>query len=100
MNAKSRRIGSNLRKVDTHTVTPKEYEELPEVSASDLARAQFRVGGQRKPHPRSRGPQLAPKKIPLSLRLSPEVVRHFRAKGRGWQTRIDQALKKLVASGE
>jgi uncharacterized protein (DUF4415 family) len=29
---------------------------------------------------------------------SPEVVEHFRAKGPGWQTRIDEVLKKLVAS--
>lgn len=100
MNAKSKRIGSNLRKVDAHTVTREEYDELPEVSAATLARARYRVGGRLKPHPRRRGAQIAPKKIPLSLRLSPEVVRHFRAKGRGWQTRIDQALRKLVASGK
>lgn len=97
MNAKSRRIGSNLRKLDAHVITPAEYEELPEVTAATLARAQYRVGGRLKAHPRRRGPQRTPKKIPLSLRLSPEVVKHFRAKGRGWQTRIDEALRKLVA---
>ena len=96
MNAKSKRIGSNLKKVDTHAVTPAEYAELPEVTTALLGRAQYRVGGRLKAHPRRRGPQKAPKKIPLSLRLSPEVVKHFRAKGRGWQTRIDEALRKLV----
>ena len=100
MSAKSRRIGSNLRKVDAHVVTPAEYAELPEVSAVSLERAQYRVGGRLKAHPRRRGPQKAPRKIPLSLRLSPEVVKHFRAKGRGWQTRIDEALKKLLVSGK
>ena len=98
MNAKSRRIGSNLKKVDAHVVTPAEYAELPEITAALLERAQYRVGGRLKAHPRHRGPQKAPKKIPLSLRLSPEVVKHFRAKGRGWQTRIDEALRKLVGS--
>ena len=98
MNAKSRRIGSNLKKVDAHVVTPAEYAEVPEVTAESLARAQYRVGGRLKAHARRRGPQKAPKKIPLSLRLSPEVVKHFRAKGRGWQTHIDEALKKLVGS--
>lgn len=98
MSAKSRRIGSNLKKVDAHVITPAEYEEVPEVTAAQLARAQYRVGGRLKAHPRRRGPQKTPKKVPLSLRLSPEVVKHFRAKGRGWQTRIDEALRKVVGS--
>ena len=100
MNAKSRRIGSNLKKADAHAVTPAEYEELPEVTSEVLARAEYRVGGRLKAHPRRRGPQKSPRKVPLSLRLSPEVVRHFRAKGRGWQTRIDEALKKIVTSAK
>lgn len=98
MNAKSRRIGSNLKKVDAHVITAAEYEEAPEVTAAQLARAEYRVGGRLKAHPRGRGPQKSPKKIPLSLRLSPEVVKHFRAGGRGWQTRIDEALRKFVGS--
>ena len=98
MSAKSRRIGSNLKKVDAHVPTSAEYAELPEVTAAQLERAQYRVGSRLKAHPGRRGPQKAPKKIPLSLRLSPEVVKHFRAKGRGWQTRIDEALKRLVGS--
>ena len=43
-----------------------------------------------------RGPQKAPTKIPVSIRLSPEVVQHFKAKGPGWQSRIDNALRKIV----
>ena len=100
MSAKSRRTGSNFKKVDAHVVTPAEYDELPEVTRAQLEQAQYRVGGRLKAHPRRRGPQKAPKKIPLSLRLSADVVRHFRAKGPGWQTRIDLALKKIVASGK
>jgi uncharacterized protein (DUF4415 family) len=46
--------------------------------------------------PRTRGPQAAPKKIPVSIRLSPEVVERFKAQGPGWQTRIDEILKKAV----
>jgi len=100
MTAKSKRIGSNLKKVDAHVVAPDEYAELPEVTAALLERAQYRVGGRLKAHPRRRGPQKAPKKVALSLRLSPEVVKHFRAKGRGWQTRIDAALRKIVGTGK
>jgi uncharacterized protein (DUF4415 family) len=43
-----------------------------------------------------RGPQKAPTKIPVSIRLSPEVVQHFKAKGPGWQSKIDAALRKMV----
>lgn len=46
---------------------------------------------------RVRGLQKAATKKPVSLRLSAEVVEHFRADGPGWQTRIDQALKDIIA---
>ena len=43
-----------------------------------------------------RGPQRAPTKIPVSIRLSPEVISYFKAKGPGWQSRIDEALRKMA----
>jgi uncharacterized protein (DUF4415 family) len=43
-----------------------------------------------------RGPQKAPTKTLVSLRLSPEVIDHFKATGRGWQTRIDGALMESI----
>lgn len=43
-----------------------------------------------------RGPQKAPTKKLVSLRLSPEVIEHFKAGGPGWQTRIDSALVKAI----
>jgi uncharacterized protein (DUF4415 family) len=43
-----------------------------------------------------RGPQKAPTKKLVSLRLSPEVIEHFKAGGRGWQTRIDSALREAI----
>lgn len=46
--------------------------------------------------PGQRGPQKSPVKKQVSLRLSPEVIAHFKAKGRGWQTRIDETLKKAI----
>jgi uncharacterized protein (DUF4415 family) len=32
----------------------------------------------------------------VSLRLSPEVIEHFKATGDGWQSRIDETLRKVV----
>jgi len=47
--------------------------------------------------PGERGPQKAPTKQRVSLRLSRDVVDTFRATGAGWQTRIDDALREYVA---
>lgn len=48
---------------------------------------------------RRRGrPKSATPKEAIKLRLSPEVLAYFRSTGRGWQTRIDDALRKVVKS--
>ena len=49
---------------------------------------------------RTRGKQKAPLKVPVSLRLDPDVVEHFRATGRGWQTRINDTLRRAAFGGE
>jgi uncharacterized protein (DUF4415 family) len=43
-----------------------------------------------------RGSQKAPTKVQTTLRLSRDVVDFFRATGRGWQTKLDKALKEYV----
>jgi len=45
---------------------------------------------------RGRGPQKAPTKTLVSLRLSPDVLEKFKADGPGWQSRIDEVLRKAV----
>jgi uncharacterized protein (DUF4415 family) len=42
---------------------------------------------------RRRGPQKSPKKVPISIRLSPDVAQGLRATGNGWQRRADAALR-------
>lgn len=37
----------------------------------------------------------APKEL-TTLRLDPDVLAHFRATGPGWQTRINEALRKAA----
>lgn len=46
--------------------------------------------------PGERGPGRKPKKVLLSVRYSPEVVEYFRSTGKGWQARMDEALKEWV----
>jgi uncharacterized protein (DUF4415 family) len=43
-----------------------------------------------------RGPQKAPTKRLLALRLDPEVIDAFRATGPGWQSRINEQLRAAV----
>jgi uncharacterized protein (DUF4415 family) len=45
---------------------------------------------------KGRGPNKALTKKLVSLRLSPEVIEHFNATGDGWQSRIDETLRKVV----
>ena len=47
---------------------------------------------------RKRGPNKRPPKEQVAIRFSPEVLAYFRAQGRGWQTRMDEALKEFIAS--
>ncbi|MEA3640013.1 MAG: BrnA antitoxin family protein [Lamprobacter sp.] len=42
---------------------------------------------------RTRGPQKAPTKIPITIRLDPDVLEGLRATGKGWQTRANAALR-------
>ena len=41
-------------------------------------------------------PPLAKPKVSTTIRLSRDVVDHFKATGRGWQTRIDDALRDWI----
>jgi uncharacterized protein (DUF4415 family) len=45
---------------------------------------------------KGRGPNKAPTKQMVSLRLSPLVLDHFKAGGRNWQSRINAVLEKEV----
>jgi uncharacterized protein (DUF4415 family) len=46
---------------------------------------------------RKRGPQKTPKKVPVSIRLSPDVAEGLRATGNGWQGRADDVLRSWLA---
>ena len=42
-------------------------------------------------------PPSAKHKVSTTIRLSRDVIDRFRAGGRGWQTRIDEALRDWIA---
>ena len=73
--------------------------EVRELSADDLAK--FRPAAEAmlsslKRKLGVRGPQRAPTKERITIRLSREVVEQFRESGAGWQTRVDAALREWL----
>ena len=45
---------------------------------------------------RGRGRQTAPTKEQVTIRLDADITAHFRAGGPGWQTRLNDALRRAV----
>ena len=45
---------------------------------------------------RVRGPQRAPTKIMIALRIDRDVAERWRASGRGWQSRMNDVLRKAA----
>ena len=43
---------------------------------------------------RCRGPQRAPIKAAITLRLDPDVLDKFKSTGPGWQSRMNEALRQ------
>ena len=48
---------------------------------------------------RGRGPQKAPTKVLTTVRLDADVIAFFRAQGSGYQSRINEALKRVKERG-
>ncbi len=71
----------------------------PEWTAADFKRA--RPAAEVAPnivaaYLKRRGPQKAPTKNLVSLRLDRDVLERFRKTGRGWQGRMNKALRKAA----
>ena len=81
-------IGSDLKKADALSITPEQYQEIPELTEQWFSEAEPHVGGRKVGRPKSANP-----KVPLKLRLDRDVVQAFRATGPGWQTKINATLR-------
>jgi uncharacterized protein (DUF4415 family) len=68
-------------------------DDLPEIADAMLDRAELRIG--ERVIRRGRPPLAAPKQA-VKLRLDPEVLAYFRERGPGWQTRINEALRRAA----
>jgi uncharacterized protein (DUF4415 family) len=74
-------VSDNPKLTDEQLSKAKPFAEaLPELAASIR---------------RGRGPNKAPTKKLVSLRLSGQVIDKYKAGGPGWQSRIDQDLRRI-----
>jgi uncharacterized protein (DUF4415 family) len=48
---------------------------------------------------RGRGPQKTPTKVLTTVRLDADVIAFFKSQGRGYQTRINDELRKVLTKG-
>lgn len=74
--------------------------ESPPLSEEMLSR----IKPVKESHPdipkRVRGPQKTPLKIPVSIRLHPDIVEYFKEQGKGWQTKINNILYDYVKTNK
>ena len=83
-----------------HGYTKKDWDDVqsPELTAKEIAKAKpfaealpALAASIRK----GRGPNKAPTKKLVSLRLSGQVLEAYKAKGPGWQSRTDEDLRRI-----
>jgi uncharacterized protein (DUF4415 family) len=77
----------------TPVATQLDPDDAPVLTEEFFERADVYNGNKlvRAGRPRSANPKLA-----LKLRIDPDVVEYFRATGPGWQTRINDTLRKAA----
>jgi uncharacterized protein (DUF4415 family) len=110
MNEKSRDsnrfLGSDLARVDAHEIQSDEYVEIPELTDESVEHGQWLIAGVempveegkeafRKALKRGR-PKASVTKISTTIRLDADVLEALRATGHGWQTRLNQVLRKWL----
>ena len=74
----------DLSKVDAGVFRPA-AEVLPPDLLAGLVALRKRRG--------ERGPQKSPTKVPTTIRFDADVLAALKASGKGWQTRVNEAVK-------
>ena len=87
MTGKKRALKSNFAKVDAYRLKASDYDDAPELSDEQLKKAAIKRG-----RPKIENPKEA-----ITLRVSPDTIKRFRAKGDDWRARMAKALEKAKA---
>lgn len=85
---------------DAHEIAPEEYEDIPELTEDDFARAVPCIGDRQVTWAeweafRARElvrPQPGHRKVHVNVLLDHDVLERFRSTGPGWQSLINEAL--------
>jgi uncharacterized protein (DUF4415 family) len=93
MSEKLKNTERDWSKFDAHAITAEEYDEIPELTDEQLDEADLYEGDKliRRGRPKS-----GQAKVALTVRYDAEVIAAFKATGRGWQTRMNDALKEWL----
>lgn len=70
-------------------------DDAPELTDAWFQRADLYEGGKLLRRGR---PKAEVTKTPIKLRLDPDIIEAFKAGGRGWQTRMNDALRDWLKS--
>lgn len=76
--------------MNEHAASPYSDDDLPDLSTPEW-QAKFAKAPVRRGRPKA-----AVTKVSTTLRLDPDVIAAFRADGPGWQSRINDALRKAA----
>ena len=81
-----------------HTTASKwvDADEAPHLGPDWFKRAEIREGERIIRRAKLGRPKKAAPKEAVNIRLDPDVLAHFRATGPGWQSRINEALRKAA----
>ncbi len=74
---------------------PSTLQDSDPDDAPDLSVGRWPGKFAKAPVHRGRPPSANPK-VSTTIRLSHDVIDYFKAEGRGWQTRIDNALREWI----
>ena len=74
--------------VDNLPTRPGDWDKA--IASRSLPELRAKLGARR------RGPQKAPTKVPTTIRFDADVLAALKASGRGWQTRVNDAMREWL----
>lgn len=87
-------------KKNNKNISDEIWKEIESPPLSDDMLARMKPVKEQHPNipKRVRGLQKEPLKVPVSIRLSSDVITYFKSQGKGWQTKIDSVLHNYIKS--
>jgi len=95
-------LGSDLARVDAHVISPEEYDEIPEldddffehavpyIGEREVSFDEFKTAAKQALRGRPKGSGV---KRQTTVRFDADVLAAFKGMGKGWQTRMNNALR-------